>query len=36
MAIFQLVTGKKVKNAESLFTPTGAETMIEAMEQNET
>jgi len=30
MSIFQSVTGKKVKNAESVFTTTGAETTIEA------
>lgn len=36
MAIFQSVTGKKVKNTKSLFTPAGTETMIEAMEKNET
>ena len=32
MSIFQSVTGKKVKNAESLFTSTGAGTIIEAMD----
>ena len=36
MSIFQSVTGKKVKNTESLFTPTGAETIIEAMEETST
>jgi hypothetical protein len=35
MSIFQSVTGKKVKNTESLFTPTGAETIIEAMEETD-
>ncbi len=35
MAIFQSVTGKKVRNVESQFTPDGADTLIEALDGSE-
>jgi hypothetical protein len=35
LAIFQSVTGKKARSVESQFTPDGAETVIEALGENE-